>query len=162
MGRIYTRFIELKKQCPKNRLMDKVGLVKFEDDNKKYEIYFTRRRANKYSIIHCENNMIEWEQFPVMPRIAGRRYGMRIPIVNVTPIKGCVRIVIIMGKPNVIVGLDEGNFRSVYKYDEKYISRKHAKRKIYKEQNLKLLELDYESIKKINEVMANALKKENK
>ena len=48
------------------------------------------------------------------------------------------------------------------KYDEKYISRKHAKRKIYKEQNLKLLELDYESIKKINEVMANALKKENK
>ncbi len=39
--------------------MDKIGLVKFEYDNKKYEIYFTRKRANRYSIIHCINNTIE-------------------------------------------------------------------------------------------------------
>ena len=70
MGKIYTRFIALKKQAPKDWFMDKVGLVKFEDDNKNYEIYFTRKRANKYSIIHCKNNTIEWEQFPVLPHIA--------------------------------------------------------------------------------------------
>ena len=63
MGKIYERFKELKKQCPRNWFMDKLGLVKFEDNNQKYEIYFTRKRANKYSIIHCKNNTIEWEQY---------------------------------------------------------------------------------------------------
>ena len=122
MGRIYTRFIELKKQCPRNWFMEKVGLVKFEDDNKKYEIYFTRRRANKYSIIHCKNNTIEWEQFPVLPRIVGRRYGIREPIISIAPTKEYVRIVVILGKPNSITGLDEGIFRSIHKYDENCIN----------------------------------------
>ena len=122
MGRIYTRFIELKKQCPRNRFMDKVGLVKFEDDNKKYEIYFTRKRTNKYSIIHCKNNTIEWEQFPVLPRIVGRRYGIREPIIKLAPSKDCIRFFVIMGKPNSIIGLDEGIFRSIHKYDENYIN----------------------------------------
>ncbi len=122
MGKIYTRFIELKKQCPRNSFIDKVGLVKFEDDNKKYEIYFTRKRANRYSIIHCKNNTIEWEQFPVLPRIAGRRYGIRESIIRLAPSKECVRIVVILGKPNSITGLDEGVFRSIHKYDENYIN----------------------------------------
>ena len=34
------------------------------------------------------------------------------------------------------------------------------KRKIYNDYNLKLIELDYESIKRINEVMAKKIKKE--
>ena len=102
--------------------MDKVGLVKFEDDNKKYEIYFTRKRTNKYSIIHCKNNTIEWEQFPVLPRIVGRRYGIREPIIKLAPSKDCIRFFVIMGKPNSIIGLDEGIFRSIHKYDENYIN----------------------------------------
>jgi len=122
MGKIYTRFKELKKQSPKDCFMDKIGLVKFEDDNKKYEIYFTRKRANRYSIIHCKNNTIEWEQFPVLPRIAGRRYGIREPIIKLAPSKDCIRIFVIMGKPNSIIGLDEGIFRSIHKYDESYIN----------------------------------------
>ena len=122
MGKIYTRFKELKKKCPRNWFMDKIGLVKFEDDNKKYEIYFTRKRANRYSIIHCKNNTIEWEQFPVLPRIAGRRYGIREPIVKLAPSKDCIKIFVIMGKPNSIIGLDEGIFRSIHKYDENYIN----------------------------------------
>ncbi len=122
MGKIYTRFIELKKQCPRNWFMDKVGLVKFETENKKYEIYFTRKRANKYSFIHCKNNTIEWEQFPVLPRIAGRRYGIREPIISIAPTKESVRIIVILGKPNSITGLDEGIFRSIHMYDEKYIN----------------------------------------
>lgn len=122
MGEIYTQFTKLKKQATKNWFSDNVGLVKFEYDNKKYEIYFTRKRANKYSIIHCTNNTIEWEQFPILPRIAGRRYGERTPIVSLTPTKEFVRIFVIMGKPNSIIGLDEGIFRSVHKYDENYIN----------------------------------------
>ena len=122
MGKIYARFKELKKQCPKDWFMDKVRLVKFEDDNKKYEIYFTRKRANTYSIIHCKNNTIEWEQLPVLPRIVGRMYGIRKPIISLARSKDCIRIFVIMGKPNSIIGLDEGIFRSIHKYDENYIN----------------------------------------
>ena len=122
MGKIYSRFKALKKQASKDYFTDKLGLVKFEEENKKYEIYFTLKRANRYTIIHCENNTVEWEQFPVLPRIAGRRYGIREPIINVSPSKELVRIVVILGKPNSITGLDEGAFRSVHKYDENYIN----------------------------------------
>ena len=122
MGELYTRFVELKKHAPKDCFTDKIGLVNFEDDNKKYEIYFTRKRANRYSIIHCKNNTIEWEQFPVLPRIAGRRYGIREPIIKLATSKDCIRIFVIMGKPNSIIGLDEGIFRSIHKYDENYIN----------------------------------------
>ena len=122
MGKLYDRFKEMKKQSPKDWFMDKMGLVKFELNDKNYEIYFTRKRANKYSIIHCKNNTIEWEQFPVMPRITGRRYGICEPIINIAPTKESVRIVVIIGKPNSITGLDEGTFRSVHKYNEAYIN----------------------------------------
>ena len=122
MGEIYTCFSELKKQSPKDWFTDKTGLVKFEWNGKNYEIFFPRKRANKYSIIHCKNNTIEWEQFPVLPRIAGRWHGIREPIISVAPTKESVRIVVILGKPNSITGLDEGNFRSAHKYDEAYIN----------------------------------------
>ena len=36
--------------------------------------------------------------------------------------KDCIRIFVIMGKPNSITGLDEGIFCSIHKYDEKYIN----------------------------------------
>ena len=45
------------------------------------------------------------------------------------------------------------------KYDEKYLARKHAKRKLYKENNIKLIELDYEKIKRIDEFMKSEIKK---
>ena len=122
MGKIYTRFAELKKQSEKDWFMDKIGLVKFEADDKHYEVYFTRKRANKYSIIHCKNTTIEWEQFPVLPRVAGRDDGKREPIIKLAPSKDCIRIFVIMGKPNSIIGLDEGIFRSIHKYDENYLN----------------------------------------
>ena len=122
MGEIYNCFKELKPISSKNGFMDKIGLVKFDHNNKHYEIYFTRRRANKYSIIHCKNNTIEWEQFPILPRVVGRLYGKREPMINLAPSKDCVRIFVIMGKPNCITGLDEGIFRSASKYNERYIN----------------------------------------
>ena len=122
MGKIYAYFTKFKDQSKSDWFMDKIGLVKFVLEDKNYEIYFTRKRANKYSIIHCKNNTIEWEQFPVLPRIIGRRYGIREPIISIAPTKECVRIVVILGKPNCITGLDEGVFRSIHKYDENFIN----------------------------------------
>lgn len=57
-----------------------------------------------------------------MPRVAGRRYGKREPIINVSPSKKCIRIIVIIGKPNCITGLDEGIFRSIHKYDENCVN----------------------------------------
>ena len=112
----------MKKRSLNNCFFDKTGFVKFESNGKNYEIFFPRRRANKYSIIHCKNNTIEWEQFPILPRIAGRMYGIREPIISVAPTKESVRIVVILCKPNCITGLDEGIFRSIHKYDEEYVN----------------------------------------
>ena len=122
MGNLYMHFKALKRRAQKDLSADRVGLIKFECDGKKYEIYYTRKRANRYSIIHCKNNTVEWEQFPILPRIAGRRYGIQEPIISLSPTKECIRIIVILGKPNVITGLDEGIFRSVHKYDESYIN----------------------------------------
>ena len=122
MGKLFDRFKELKKQATKNWFMDKVGLVQFEEDGKQYEIYFTRRRANKLSILHCKDNTIEWEQLPVIPRIAGRLYGIPEPIIRLAPQKDCIKIFVVMGKPNSITGLDDGIFRSIHKYDEAYVN----------------------------------------
>ncbi len=119
MGKLYDKFAELKKQCKRNWFMNKMGLVKFELDGKSYEIFFPRKRANRYTIIHCQDNTIFWEQCPVLPHLAGRRYGEREPIMSIGGrSKDSVRIVVILGKPNSICGLDEGSFRSVHKYDE--------------------------------------------
>ena len=122
MGEIYNRFKELKTLSSKNRFMDKIGLVKFDHEDKRYEIYFTRKRANKYSIIHCKNNTIEWEQFPILPRIAGRLYGKREHIISLGASKEYVTIFVVMGKPNCITGLDDGIFRSIHKFDDNYIN----------------------------------------
>ena len=58
----------------------------------------------------------------ILPRIRGRYAGNREPILRLSPIKECIRIVVIMGKPNSIIGLDEGVFRSVHQYDEQSIN----------------------------------------
>ena len=120
MGRIYDAF--KKADFFDKDFTDNVGLVRFELDGKSYEVYLTRKRANKYSIIHLKGDTVEWEQFPVLPRIAGRMYGKSKPIIKLSPLKDCVRIFVIKGKPNYIAGLDDGIFRSVRRYDEAYIN----------------------------------------
>ena len=122
MGELYNRFAELKKQNKKDWFMDEMGRIKFDYNDKTHEIFFPHKRANRYSIIHCQDNTILWEQCPILPHLAGRRYGIRKPLCTLAPSKECVRIVVILGKPNSITGLDESVFRSVHKYDESYIN----------------------------------------
>lgn len=122
MGKVYSYFARSKNKTPKDAYTDKTIPVKFTLDEKNYEIYFTKKRANKYSIIHCVNNTVEWEQFPVLPRVAGRYHGIREPIISLAPSEDCIKILVIKGKPNSITGLDDGNFRSIHRYDERFIN----------------------------------------
>ena len=122
MGEIYKSFTAAKKASQQNCIFDNVNLVKFEHNSKNYEIYLTKKHANKYSFIHCKNNTIEWEQFPVLPRLLGTSRGYTTPLITLTSPSNCVKIVVISGKPNCITGLDEGIFRSVHKYDENHIN----------------------------------------
>ena len=101
---------------------EKMNLVRFSDGGKTYEVYFTARRANKRTIINCVDNYIEWEQLPMLPMSRGCVYGIKERILSVTPSKEYVRIVVIMGKPTVITGLDDGIFRSANKFDEGYVN----------------------------------------
>lgn len=102
---------------------EKMNLVRFSDGGKTYEVYFTAKRANKRTIINCIDNYIEWEQLPLLAMSRGGVYGIKKErIISVTPSKKCVRIVVIMGKPTVITGLDDGIFRSANKFDESFVN----------------------------------------
>ena len=122
MGKLYTHFKELKNHVPEDWFMDKIGLVKFEEDSKKYEIHYTRKTANRCSVIHCKNSMVEWEKLSVLSHLIGKCGGSREPIISIAPTKECVRIIVIPGNPKSITGLNEGEFRSADKYDEDYIN----------------------------------------
>ena len=47
MGKIYSHLKVMNKVILKNRLSEDVDCVSFFHDNKKFEIFFTRKRANK-------------------------------------------------------------------------------------------------------------------
>lgn len=57
-----------------------------------------------------------------MTRLAGREYGIREPLISLTPSDSCIRIFVIRGTPAYIVGHNEGIFRSIHTYDERYIN----------------------------------------
>ena len=99
-----------------------VKIYRFEKDNENYKIIMTKRFANRRSIIHCKDEQIVWEQFPLLPRIWGARLGESLPIYKFEkPVKETV-IFIIKGNPNGIIGLDNGIFRGIKKFDKNYIN----------------------------------------
>ena len=122
MGELYNCFKNGLKYSKRDWFMNKIGLVKFDYNDKQYHVFYTHKRANRYSIIHCKDNTIEWEQFPILPRIAGRLYGKKERIISLGASKEHVTIFVVMGKPNCITGLDEGIFRSIHKFDDKHIN----------------------------------------
>ncbi len=122
MSELYDLFKEAKRESIPTTF-EKMNLVRFCDGDKNYEIYFTAKRANKRTIINCADNFIEWEQLPILAMSVGGVYAIKKErILRVTPSKEYVRIVVIMGKPTVITGLDDGIFRSANKFDENYVN----------------------------------------
>ncbi len=122
MSKIYDLFSQAAKSSTVPTAFEKMNLVRFSDGDKNYEVYFTAKRANKRTIINCVDNCIEWEQLPMLPMSRGCVYGIKERILSVTPSKEYVRIVVIMGKPTVITGLDDGIFRSANKFDDNYVN----------------------------------------
>lgn len=121
MSKLYTAYLKNKNNA---EFFTHLKTVMVEHEGQKYRIIFTRKRANRYSIIHCRGNSIAWEQHPMVPRLVGRTGlgGDRIPVAQISPSKDAVTLFIIKGKPNSITGLDEGIFRSVHKFDKKLIN----------------------------------------
>ncbi len=123
MPKLYDLFKEAANSSTVPTTYDKMNLVRFSDGEKNYEVYFTAKRAGKRTIINCVDNGIEWEQLPILAMSWGGVYGIKKErILSVTPSKEYVRIVVIMGKPTVITGLDDGIFRSANKFDENYVN----------------------------------------
>ena len=91
-------------------------------DGKNYNIVITKKRANRFSIIHCVDDTIVWEQIPHFYRLAGKfpGEGDRLPIFKAKLQNNETLIFVVKGKPNGIVGIDDGIFRSVYKYDDSF------------------------------------------
>lgn len=122
MSKIYDLFKKTKNESIPTPF-EKMNLVRFSDGVKDYEVYFTAKRANKRTIINCVDNYIEWEQLPMLAMSHGGVYGIKKErILNVTPSKEYIRIVVIMGKPTVITGLDDGIFRSANKFDDNFVN----------------------------------------
>ncbi len=100
----------------------------FMHQNRMYQATLIKRMANKYSVIHCQNNSIVWEQMPRMYLMTGQTVGnikgQRKVIANAPgKINGVIRLFVISGKPSGITGLDDGIFHSFPQAD---LSDKYA------------------------------------
>lgn len=88
-----------------NELIQKIG---FTYKNQKYSVYMTREAASKSTHIYCEENeTIYWEQHYMM---GGMCSPQIVKNVLLKPKRKAdeIAIVVIKGKPGIIVGLDEG------------------------------------------------------
>ncbi len=96
---------------------DFLKIYKCLSENVEYRIIITKKIANKFSIIHCIDDYIAWEQVPRFWRLAGRRYGDRIPIYKFDKTTNIVSIFVVRGAPNGITGLDDGIFCCANNFD---------------------------------------------
>lgn len=115
-------FEQFKKSKPIAQDSEFVNVYKFALDDKEYKIIIPKKTANRHSILHCTDDYIAWEQAPLFPRLVGRSYGLRKPIYKFDTDKNYVTIFVIKGKPNGVTGLDDGIFKSVRKFDPKFIN----------------------------------------
>ncbi|MBQ4136574.1 MAG: hypothetical protein IJD67_00550 [Clostridia bacterium] len=97
--------------------------VFFEHRGIKYRVIITHKRANRLSLIRCQNRNIIWEQIPFLYlRFYDRGRGEELFRLPVITDKEYTTIIVIKGKPRSIWGLDEGIFRSAHKIDRLYIN----------------------------------------
>ena len=96
MGNIYDCFLKAKKNISNSSFFDKLDIIKFEFDGILYQVFYTKKRANRYSIVHCNGNTISWEQFPVLPRVAGRLSGIKELMISLYPNNSLITIFVII------------------------------------------------------------------
>ena len=90
--------------------------------DKDYKVIITKQCANRCSVIHCIDNHIAWEQVPLFSKLSGRWYGDKLPIFKFEATDSETVIFVVKGRPNGIVGLDDGIFRCADNFNEKYIN----------------------------------------
>ena len=88
--------------------------VSFSHGGTRYTVYVTKARATKATRIECrENETIFWIQYYPFGSICGPS-RVETMLLRPRPAKDETRIVLLRGKPGVIVGLDEGIFVSAH------------------------------------------------
>ena len=109
---IYNAFRSFGKVMEEN---DNYRKVTFEISSQKYAVYISKNPATKATRIYCEaDNTVYWEQHYIM---GGMCYPSVVRSVLVKPERARdeIVLVVIKGKPGVIVGLDEGIWISAKK-----------------------------------------------
>ena len=120
MAEIYDAYIANRENAEKGENTEKVSFRLGDTD---YRIILTKRRANKYSVIHCKGSDVIWEQHPMVPRLTGRLYDGEVEFIeHFSEDRGYVTVFVVKGKPNSITGLDEGIFASFAKFDKHRIN----------------------------------------
>ena len=102
---LYNYFRTFGEVIEENELIQKIG---FTYKNQKYSVYMTREAASKSTRIYCEENeTIYWEQHYMMGGMCNPQIVKKV-LVKPERKKDEISIVVIKGKPGIIVGLDEG------------------------------------------------------
>ena len=97
--------------------------VTFEQSGTTYRVIMTKKRANRLSVIRCMNNMVVWEQIPLLHLLSNARGASEaIDSIPVAVSKEYVTLFVIKGRPGRIEGLDEGIFRSAGTIDSACIN----------------------------------------
>lgn len=97
--------------------------VTFEQAGTTYRVIMTKKRANRLSVIRCMQNIVVWEQTPLLCLLNNTRGASEaIDSIPVAVSKEYVTLFVIKGKPGKIEGLDDGIFRSVRNFDPSCIN----------------------------------------
>ena len=89
---------------------DHYNSFSFTMNSQKFIVHYTKNTANKFTEIDCKQDSVSWKQ---THPVGHHRNSFSItPIIKPKRSKDEIVIVVIKGKPDVIVGLDEGIFVS--------------------------------------------------
>lgn len=109
----------------KNENTDESEFLKIfypENTGHKLKIGFTKKKANKKTVIHCRENCIEWQQFyPVGIRPTSTTEVICQPSSYLE--SGTLCILVISGCPAYISGLDEEAFSSARMFDARHCGK---------------------------------------
>jgi DNA-binding Xre family transcriptional regulator len=109
---LYSAFLTLGKVTAENDIYKKVS---FELNSQKYAVYISKSSANKSTRIYYEaDGTVYWEQYYIMGGICTPSIVKNV-LVKPERMNDEIAIVVIKGKPGVIVGLDEGIWISAKK-----------------------------------------------
>lgn len=117
--KIYEAFKRSKKHEYKTKFLQ---IYSAREGGTDYRIVITKRYANKFTLIHCVDSCISWEQMAIFSFLFSSRRRKPVPIYKELPDKKCETIFVVKGNPNAIMGLDNGIFGSANRYDPRKIN----------------------------------------